>query len=91
MHMSLMIENQQVDKTVAIAHSISDDFHDDRHMTAGVALVFAKDFQKRTESHCITDHLTLQNSKVQNIRLDAVSDYFRGLLRKMHVKILLGI
>lgn len=64
MHMSSLIEMYRDDKAVAFAHSISGDFGDDRRMTAGVAEVFAKHFDKPTASHCITNYLTLQNSQV---------------------------
>lgn len=62
-HMSSVIEQHQEDNTVAFAHSISGDFDDERRMTAGVAVVFAKHFKKPTVSECITDHLALQGSQ----------------------------
>lgn len=49
--MSKVIEQHQDDRTVTFAHSISADFGDPHHMTAGVAVVFDKHFGKPPASH----------------------------------------
>ncbi|KAG8265884.1 hypothetical protein J6590_084020 [Homalodisca vitripennis] len=61
-NMADVIKNYRHKKKVGFAHSISADFHDKRHMTAGVAVVFKKQFGKPNTAHCITRHLALQDS-----------------------------
>ncbi|KAG8316336.1 hypothetical protein J6590_052547 [Homalodisca vitripennis] len=61
-NMADVIKNYRHNKKVGFAHSISADFHDKRHMTAGVAVVFKKQFGKPNTAHCITRHLALQDS-----------------------------
>ncbi|KAG8267413.1 hypothetical protein J6590_052035 [Homalodisca vitripennis] len=61
-NMADVIKNYRHNKNVGFAHSISADFHDKRHMTAGVAVVFKKQFGKPNTAHCITRHLARQDS-----------------------------
>lgn len=46
---------------MAYAHAISADLKHDRHMTAGVAVVFKRLSGKPTTAHCINSHLAYQN------------------------------
>lgn len=46
--------------SIAFAHTISSDFEQDRRMTAGVAVAFARRFGKPAPSDCIDSHLTYQ-------------------------------
>jgi hypothetical protein len=62
-HMSTVIQQYVNDKSVGFAHSISADFQDPRHMTAGVAVVFKHNFGKPTRSQCLTSHLALQRER----------------------------
>lgn len=46
--------------SVAFAHSISNDFEHDRHMSAGVAVVFRKSFGRPQRMDCISRYLARQ-------------------------------
>ncbi|KAG8304896.1 hypothetical protein J6590_083340 [Homalodisca vitripennis] len=58
--MGEIIENLKSNESCAFAHTISGDFHQDRRMTAGVAVVFAKQFGKPVWRDCLTKHLAYQ-------------------------------
>lgn len=60
--MSSLIQKHRHDKTIAFAHSISSDFEDNRRMSAGVAVVFAKNFRKPHPIQRVTNHLAVQNT-----------------------------
>ncbi|KAG8306413.1 purine nucleoside metabolic process [Homalodisca vitripennis] len=56
-----VIRLYQGNKSVGFAHSISADFQDPRHMSAGVAVVFKRLFGKPQPSQCMTGHLAIQD------------------------------
>lgn len=59
-HMAEIIQKHRNTPSVGFAHSISADFQDPKHMTAGVAVVFREHFGRPTFQHCLNKHLTLQ-------------------------------
>lgn len=61
-NMSELINKYKENKNVGFAHSISADYEDPRHMTAGVAVVFKNYFGKPQLAQRITNHLALQNN-----------------------------
>jgi hypothetical protein len=62
-NMADVIRVNKKNESVGFAHSISADFDDPRHMTAGVAVVFKKNFGKPKKSHRITNHIAIQDSQ----------------------------
>lgn len=61
--MSQVITELKRDANTAFAHCISGDFGEKRHMSAGVAVIFANHFKKPLASDCVSDHLTCQRSE----------------------------
>ncbi|XP_054269317.1 uncharacterized protein LOC128990770 [Macrosteles quadrilineatus] len=61
--MTRVINDHCNNKEVAFSHTISGDFGNDRHMTAGVAVTFAREFGKPTLWNCVSDHLAYQQVK----------------------------
>lgn len=59
-HMSTVIDQYLSDDKMGFAHSISADFDDPKHMSAGVAVVFKELFGKPTLEDRLTSHLTIQ-------------------------------
>lgn len=58
--MNEMIKKFEKDETIGFAHSISSDFYDFHHITAGIAVVFKNHFGKPKPHHCLSSHLGLQ-------------------------------
>lgn len=48
---------------IAFSHCISADIHSARHMTAGVAVTFARNFGRPTNNNIVGSHLSFQQSK----------------------------
>lgn len=63
-NMSEVIKKHKNDNSVAFAHCISGDFGHERQMTAGVAVMFKREFGRPTIWDCIDDHLAYQ--KIEN-------------------------
>lgn len=59
-HMADVIKQYKHTKATGFAHSISSDFNDPHHMTAGIAVVFKNNFGKPKPSQCVTSHLVIQ-------------------------------
>lgn len=59
-NMKTEIETYKNDKSVAFTHCISGDFGSDRHMSAGVAVVFGNSLGKPLISHLVDTQLTFQ-------------------------------
>lgn len=64
MDMGNVIDRLRGDPSVAFSHSISQDLHDKKNMSAGVAVSFKIAFGKPDQSQYVNSHLTLQ--KIQN-------------------------
>ncbi|XP_046666736.1 lipase 1-like [Homalodisca vitripennis] len=58
-----IIVKHQESASVAFAHSISADFDHDRHMTAGVAVIFKQQCGKPSDLNCVSSHLAYQNHR----------------------------
>lgn len=58
-----LIQQYRDDASVGFAHSISSDFGHPRHMTAGVAVVFKKNFGKPSRHLRLTNHLAIQSNR----------------------------
>uniref|UniRef100_A0A1B6M1N6 Macro domain-containing protein n=1 Tax=Graphocephala atropunctata TaxID=36148 RepID=A0A1B6M1N6_9HEMI len=56
-----VIEVLKDDSSVAFSHSISKDFEDNRHMSAGVAVVFREKFERPKTADYVQNKLTCQN------------------------------
>ncbi|KAG8309336.1 hypothetical protein J6590_088682, partial [Homalodisca vitripennis] len=61
--MSKVIKEFRNDPNTAFSHCISADIGSDRHMTAGVAVVFGRNFGKPSTAHLLNSHLTYQQEK----------------------------
>lgn len=59
-NMEKFIQERRQEETTAFAHCISADFGESKHMSQGVATVFAEHVGKPTASDCATPHLTCQ-------------------------------
>lgn len=55
-----VIDDLRSDPTIAFAHAISGDFHSDRQMSSGVAVIFKIKFGKPTVENCLTRSLAYQ-------------------------------
>lgn len=55
--MAQVIEQHSHNKDIRFAHRISNDFDNQRHVTAGVAVVFEEKFEKPTAIQIINCHL----------------------------------
>lgn len=62
--MSLVIDQNREDKTVAFVHSISADIQHERNMSAGVAVIFRRKFGRPIKSDCTSKFLAVQNSEL---------------------------
>ncbi|KAG8304876.1 hypothetical protein J6590_083808 [Homalodisca vitripennis] len=62
-NMKDIIVKHQENASVAFAHSISADFDHDRHMTAGVAVIFKQQCGKPSDLNCVSSHLAYQNHR----------------------------
>lgn len=60
--MSILIQQYRDDASVGFAHSISSDF-EHPHMTAGIAVVFRKNFGTPSRHHHLTNHLVIQSNR----------------------------
>lgn len=58
-----VIEQFRNDPSVAFAHSISSDFKDYRHMSAGVAVIFRSKFGKPQPKDCVQNRLAYQKKE----------------------------
>ncbi|KAG8338708.1 hypothetical protein J6590_000387 [Homalodisca vitripennis] len=61
--MSKVIKEFRNDPNTAFSHCISADIGSDRHMTAGVAVAFGRNFGKPSTAHLLNSHLTYQQEK----------------------------
>lgn len=61
-----IIDQFRDDPNIAFSHCISRDFSDQRHMSAGVAVIFKRKFGRPTRSDCLSEHLTIQHHKDQS-------------------------
>lgn len=59
-NMNEVINHFKTNSSVAFSHSISADFDDRRQMSAGVAVVFRRQFGRPTATDCIDEKLTYQ-------------------------------
>lgn len=78
-NMDEIIAKNKENKQTAFAHCISGDFNSDRRMSAGVAVIFKKHFEKPTLAHLVNTHLTCQKhgkSKVHVYGMVTKEEYF---------------
>lgn len=60
--MGEVIDDLRRNSSIAFAHTISGDFYNSRQMSAGVAVIFKKKFNKPKEEDCLTKSLTYQKT-----------------------------
>lgn len=58
-----IIKRYRYNNSVGFAHSISNDFYDLRHMSAGVAVVFKNQFEKPQPTQRLTPYMTQQGGQ----------------------------